>query len=178
MIFLALFKVSCPCFYVSHWWAGGLYSHDLNREASLFIAIICPVWNLLPNLNLRLLPFSMCVPSRLSSLERLEIPESIRENAMWLIRVSRVGRLGAVSTFVILSKLSVRVGCPWSVRRKSQLWMLTYCRALNIYCNCFWRCLGVWHWGPKWPCAAVFSCWVWCSRRVLMSLPCFAHCSG
>jgi hypothetical protein len=31
-------------------------------------------------LNLRLLPFSMCVPSRLSSLERLEIPEFIKEN--------------------------------------------------------------------------------------------------
>jgi hypothetical protein len=29
----------------------------------------------------------MCVPSRLSSLERLEIPESVRENAMWLTRV-------------------------------------------------------------------------------------------
>ena len=45
----------------------------------------------------------MCVPSRLSSLERLEISESIKENAMWLIRVSRVGRLGAQSAFVILS---------------------------------------------------------------------------
>ena len=56
----------------------------------------------------------MCVPSGLSSLERLEIPESTRENALWLIRVSRVGRLGAESIFVILSKLSVRMGCPWS----------------------------------------------------------------
>jgi hypothetical protein len=37
----------------------------------------------------------MCVPSRLGSLERLEIPESIRENAMLLIRVFRVGKLGA-----------------------------------------------------------------------------------
>jgi hypothetical protein len=62
----------------------------------------------------------MCVPSRLSSLERLEIPESIREafNAMLLIRVSRVGKLGAQSAFVILSKLFVLMGCPWSVRRK------------------------------------------------------------
>jgi hypothetical protein len=33
---------------------------------------------------------------------------------MWLIRVFRVGRLGAESIFVILSKLSVRMGCPWS----------------------------------------------------------------
>jgi len=79
----------------------------------------------------------MCVPSGLSSLERLEIPESTRENALWLIRVSRVGRLGAQSTFVILSKLSVRLGCPWSVRRKLLLWMLAYYRAFNIYCNCF-----------------------------------------
>jgi len=73
---------------------------------------------LLPNLNLKLLPFSMCVPSRLSSPERLEIPESIRENAMCLIRVSRVGRLNVQSAFEILSKLSVRMGRPWSVRRK------------------------------------------------------------
>ena len=79
----------------------GVIFSKFNREASLFIAIICPNSILLPNLNLRLLPFSMCVPSRLSSLERLEIPESIRENAMWLIRVSRVGRLGAQSAFVI-----------------------------------------------------------------------------
>jgi hypothetical protein len=71
-----------------------------------------------PNLDSRLLPFSMCVPSRLSCLERLEIPESIRENAMLLIRVSRVGKLGAQSAFVILSKLSVGMDCPWSVRRK------------------------------------------------------------
>ena len=60
----------------------------------------------------------MCVPSRLGSLERLEIPESIRENAMLLIRVFRVGKLGAQSAFVILSKLSVGMDCPWSVRRK------------------------------------------------------------
>ena len=25
------------------------------------------------------------------------------------------------------------MGCPWSVRRKLLLWMLTYCRALYIY---------------------------------------------
>jgi len=37
----------------------------------------------------------VCVPSRLSSLERLESPESIRENEMWLIMVSGVGKLGA-----------------------------------------------------------------------------------
>ena len=73
----------------------GVIFSEFNREASLFNAIICPVLILLPNLNLRLLPLSMCVPPRLSSLGRLEIPESIRENAMWLIRVSRVGRLGA-----------------------------------------------------------------------------------
>jgi len=115
----------------------GVIFSEFNREASLFNAIICPVLILLPNLNLRLLPLSMCVPSRLSSLERLEIPESIRENALWLTRVSRVGRLGAQSAFVILSKLSVRMGCPWSVGRKLLLWMLTYCRALNIYRNCF-----------------------------------------
>jgi len=54
----------------------------------------------------------MCVPSRLSSLERLEIPESIRENAMLLISVSRVGKLGAQRAFVILSKPSVRMNCP------------------------------------------------------------------
>jgi hypothetical protein len=77
----------------------GVIFSEFNREASLFIAIICPVLILLPNLNLRLLPFSMCVPSRLSSIERLEIPESIRENAMWLIRVSRVGRLAAHSEY-------------------------------------------------------------------------------
>jgi len=98
--------------------SGGVIFSEFNREASLFNAIICPVLILLPNLNLRLLPLSMCVPSRLSSLERLEIPESIRENALWLTRVSRVGRLGAQSAFVILSKLSVRMGCPWSVRRR------------------------------------------------------------
>ena len=39
----------------------------------------------------------------------------------------------AQSAFVILSKLSVRMGCPWSVRRRLLLWMLTYCRALYIY---------------------------------------------
>ena len=87
----------------------GVIFSEFNKEASLFIARIRPVFILLPNLNLRLLPFSMCVPSGLSSLERLEIPESIRENAIWLIRVSRVGRLGAQSAFVILSKLSVRM---------------------------------------------------------------------
>ena len=87
---------------------GGIFS-ELNREASLFIAKICPVLILLPNLNLRSLPFNMRVLFRLSSLEKLEIPESIRENAMWSIRVSRVGRLGAQSAFVILSKLSVRM---------------------------------------------------------------------
>jgi len=58
----------------------GVTFSEFNRQASLFIAIFCPVLILLQNLNLRLLPFSMCVPSRLSSLERLEIPEFIKEN--------------------------------------------------------------------------------------------------
>jgi hypothetical protein len=31
----------------------------------------------------------------------------------------------------------VRMDCPWSVRPELLLWMLMYCRALNIYCNCF-----------------------------------------
>ena len=69
-------------------------------------------------LEFEVVPSSMCVPPRLSSLGRLEIPESIRENAMCLIRVSRVGRLNVQSAFEILSKLSVRMGRPWSVRRK------------------------------------------------------------
>ena len=90
----------------------GVVFSEFNKEASLFIAIKTPVLILLPNLNLRLLPFYLCVPSRLSSLERLEIPESIKENAMLLIRVSRVGKLCAQSAFVILSKLSVRLDCP------------------------------------------------------------------
>ena len=73
----------------------GVILAEFNREASLFNAIICPVLILLPNLNLRLLPFRLCVPSRIISLERLKIPKSIRENAMLLIRVFRVGKLGA-----------------------------------------------------------------------------------
>ena len=78
----------------------GVIFSEFNREASLFIAISCTVFILLPNLNLRSLPFNMRVLFRLSSLEKLEIPESIRENAMWSIRVSRVGRLGVQSTCV------------------------------------------------------------------------------
>ena len=75
-------------------------------------------FNFASKFEFEVVAISMCVPSRLSSLERLEIPESIRENAMLFIRVSRVGKLGAQSAFVILSKLSVGMDCPWSVRRK------------------------------------------------------------
>jgi hypothetical protein len=84
----------------------------------------------------------MCVPSRLSSLdERLEIPESIRENAMWLTRVSRVGRLGAQSAFVIPT---VETFCEngLSLECETQVAIMDAnvlpC-SLHIlwYCNCF-----------------------------------------